>query len=151
MTEKPVKVDTATNELIDEFAYFLGTTKKAIVREAMLEFAAARRRLADDGPRNFASMPLDDRLGLRRGELLRAFEQHGATNVRILADEYREHPGALALLVETDVAMGSAAAPLLADLARRLLHAPVEVVSATALSLFNPEGLHRAIAESRPL
>ncbi|WP_157432270.1 hypothetical protein [Agromyces italicus] len=152
MTERPVKVDAATNALIDEFAYFLGTTKKAVLREAMLEFAASRRRPGrGDERRRFAELPLDERLVLRRGELLRAFEQHGATNVRLLDEEYREHPGALALLVETDVAMGSAAAPLLSDLARRLLDAPVEVISATALSLFNPNGLRRAIAESRPL
>ncbi|MFF2274691.1 hypothetical protein [Agromyces sp. NPDC058126] len=152
MTEKPVKVDGPTNALIDEFAYFLGTTKKVVVREAMLEFAAARRSGGhSEERRRFADLPLDERLGLRRSELLRVFEANGATNVRVLDDEYREHPDALALLVETDIAMGSAAAPLLADLARRLLDAPVEVVSATALSLFNPTGLRRAISDSRPL
>lgn len=147
-----MKVDLETNALIDEFAYFLGTTKKAVVKEAMLEFAAARRTSApSEERRRFAGLPLDERLGLRRGELLRLFEANGATNVRVLDDEYREHPDALALLVETDLALGGSAAPLLSSLASRLLAAPVEVVSATALSLFNPGGLRRAIAESRPL
>ncbi|MFF2272353.1 hypothetical protein ACFVTX_08760 [Agromyces sp. NPDC058136] len=150
--EKPIKVDLATDELVSELAYLLKTTKKAVVREAVIEFAESRRPDRDEGGRvAYSALPLDERLALRRPELLRLFDKHGAANPRVLDDEYREHADHLVLLVETDLAMGGGAAPFLAEQVQRMLGSPVEVISATGLSLFNPAGLTRAIAESRPL
>lgn len=100
----------------------------------------------------FDQLPLGERLTLRRSELLRAFGEHGASNVRIMgplaigqdADEFE-------LLAETDPVNGSDSAFELEIIAGRLLGAPTTVLSSTALRLFNPAGLRRAIEESRPL
>ncbi|MEF3405579.1 hypothetical protein [Agromyces sp. CCNWLW203] len=181
-TEKPIKVDAATDRLVSELAYFLGTTKKSIVRDAVADFAEARGRgnsAVADGTGNagtagdgggtgaarradgsapavaherFDQLPLGERLTLRRGELLRAFGDHGASNVRVMgplaigmeADEFE-------LLAETDPARGSDSAEELEVIAGQLLGAPTTVLSSTALRLFNPAGLRRALDESRPL
>jgi hypothetical protein len=213
MGERPIKVDEETDRLVTELAYFLGCTKKAVVREAVAELAQARGgrliqaaaasprpadpagqvvetrrgvgdhgspgpppsgRLGEASPfdrpgeasmfdrrgdaaagtaaRRFGNLPLRERLALRRSELIREFARLGASNVRVFgplaegldADE-------VALLAETDLIDGSGAVPKLQTVARRLLAAPVHVTSATALALFDPEGLARVLAESRPL
>ena len=43
MIEKPIKVDEQTDRLITDLAYFLRCSKKTVVREAVTEFAEARR------------------------------------------------------------------------------------------------------------
>ncbi|KQZ09333.1 hypothetical protein ASD23_13795 [Agromyces sp. Root1464] len=100
----------------------------------------------------FDQLPLGERLTLRRSELLRAFGEHGASNVRIMgplaigqeADEFE-------LLAETDPVRGGESTFELEIIAGRLLGAPTTVLSSTALRLFNPAGLRRAVEESRPL
>lgn len=171
MHEKTIKIDEQTERLVAELAYFLRSTKKSIVREAVADFAAARGRgrgrgdpssardAGDAGgsPRaadhdRFDQLPLIERLTLRRSELIRAFAEHGATNIRVLgplavgqeADEFE-------LLAETDLLRGSGSAPELQMIATRLLGAPTTVVSSTGLRLFSPDRLRRALAESRPL
>lgn len=59
--------------------------------------------------------------------------------------------GAIVLLAETDLMLGGEAAPMLEDVARRLLGVPVEVISATGLALFAPERLERLVRMSTPL
>ncbi|MFB6610995.1 hypothetical protein ACFCVO_11775 [Agromyces sp. NPDC056379] len=44
VAEKPIKVDAETDRLVSELAYFLGSTKKSVVRVAVEDFAAARGR-----------------------------------------------------------------------------------------------------------
>ena len=39
MVERPIKVDEPTDRLVTDLAYFLGSSKKAIVRDAVAEFA----------------------------------------------------------------------------------------------------------------
>jgi predicted transcriptional regulator len=164
MHEKTIKIDEPTERLVAELAYFLRSTKKSIVREAVADFAAARGRgdanSARDagasaraaGHERFDQLPLIERLTLRRSELIRAFAEHGATNIRVLgpmavgedADEFE-------LLAETDLLRGSWSAPELQMIAARLLGAPTTVVSSTNLRLFSPDRLRRALEESRPL
>ncbi|GAA1829871.1 hypothetical protein [Agromyces salentinus] len=57
----------------------------------------------------------------------------------------------IVLLAETDLMLGGEAAPMLEEVARRVLGIPVEVISSTALALFNPERLERLVAASTPL
>ncbi|MGI9822263.1 hypothetical protein [Agromyces sp. Marseille-Q5079] len=57
----------------------------------------------------------------------------------------------IVLLAETDIMLDGEAAPMLEEVARRLLAVPVEVISATALALFAPERLERLVAASAPL
>ena len=97
-----------------------------------------------------------ERILLRRTDLMRAFEKESASNVRVLDPIGEEIDGTVidepvVLLAETDLMLGGEAAPRLEDLARRVLGAPVEVISATALSLLNPERLERLVKASTPL
>ena len=177
INEKPIKVDAETDRLVSELAYFLGSTKKAIVREAVADFAAARgrgrsadsdrRHVADDTGatgdarearavlplhQRFDQLPLIERLSLRRSELIRAFADHGASNIRVLGPlAFGRHADEFELLAETDPIRGGEAAAELQMIAARLLCAPSTVVSSTALRLFNPDRLRRALEESRPL
>ena len=174
INEKPIKVDAETDRLVSELAYFLGSTKKAVVREAVADFAAARgrgrsadsdrRHVADDTGatgdaravlplhQRFDQLPLIERLSLRRSELIRAFADHGASNIRVLGPlAFGRHADEFELLAETDPIRGGEAAAELQMIAARLLCAPSTVVSSTALRLFNPDRLRRALEESRPL
>jgi hypothetical protein len=180
INEKPIKVDAETDRLVSELAYFLGSTKKAVVREAVADFAAARgrarsadsdrRHVADDTSvtgdardardaravlplhQRFDQLPLIERLSLRRSELIRAFADHGASNIRVLGPlAFGRHADEFELLAETDPIRGGEAAAELQMIAARLLCAPSTVVSSTALRLFNPDRLRRALEESRPL
>ncbi len=223
MIEKSIKVDEQTDRLVTDLAYFLRCSKKTIVREAVTEFAEARRAgtavagagasfrgtgtamprdglaqpgageaflstgaavprdglalpspgaavprdgaaMAGNGPAQpgagaalprattFVDLPLADRLAVRRNELIREFAKRGATNVRLfMPATEKEAIAEVNLLVETDLADGSFAIPVLEEVARTLLAAPVHIVSSTALALFRPAALERALAESRPL
>ncbi|MFB6610994.1 hypothetical protein ACFCVO_11770 [Agromyces sp. NPDC056379] len=64
---------------------------------------------------------------------------------------FGQHADEFELLAETDLLRGGESAPELQMIAARLLGAPATVVSSTALRLFSPDGLRRAIEESRPL
>ena len=175
MNEKPIKVDARTDRQITDLAYLLGSTKKSIVREAVIEFAearASRARVARRAGRSrvrtqrqpdepepasdervpFEDLPLRERLALRRPELIRAFEEHGASNLRLIgALAVGEDADEVEMLAETDILMGGQAVPVLQEVARKLLGSPVAVISTTALGLFNPEGLRRALSDSVPL
>lgn len=152
--EKPIKVDAETDRLVSELAYFLGSTKKSVVREAVADFAAARGRgdAAGAGHERFDQLPLVEQLAFRRSELIRAFAEQGASSIRVLGPlAFGRHADEFELLAETDLLRGGESAPELQMIAARLLGAPVTVVSSTALRLFSPDGLRRAIEESRPL
>ena len=164
MHEKTIKIDEQTERLVTELAYFQRSTKKSIVREAVADFAAARGRgdsssAPDAGAsartgdhQRFDQLPLIERLSLRRSELIRAFAEQDASNIRVLGPLARgERAEEFELLVDTDVIRGSGAATELETIAARLLGAPATVVSSTALRLFSPDRLRRALEESRPL
>lgn len=149
MAEKPIKVDEQTDRLVTDLAHFLRSTKKSIVRDAVAEFAESRHDLRRQRDGIAQLTPLE-RLALRRRELIREFERHRGTNIRVL-DASEGEDDELTLLVETDPIDGGMAAPRLADVARRLLATHVTVISLTALELMRPERHRRALAESRPL
>ena len=174
MIEKPIKVDEKTDRLVTDLAYFLRCSKKTVVREAVTEFAEARRAgtaLPGNGtalPGNGAALPgagagqpraatildlaLVDRVAVRRNELIREFAKRRATNVRLFTPATEtEAIAEVHLLVETDLADGTFVIPALEEVARTLLTAPVHIVSSTALALFSPVALERVLAESRPL
>lgn len=159
MADKPIKVDEHTDLLVAGLAHFLHLTKKAVVREAVAEFAEARRAVV--GPTGihltFRELPIRRRIALRRSELIREFARHGGSDIRLMGGP-AEHgepdpPGSVPveLLVVTDIMEGSSAVATLEVIGSQLLAAPCRVVSATALRLFDPVGLERALAESRPL
>ncbi|GAA1058453.1 hypothetical protein GCM10017608_26320 [Agromyces luteolus] len=173
MTEKPIKVDAATDQTVSELAYFLRTTKKAVVATAVADYAEQRDRYletaeirsdADDEPGRHGTgrgrdarptilhlAPLE-RLALRRRELARAFAERGAGDIRIF-DTGRAESGEaqLVLLAETDPVDGGQAAWDLSRVASRLLGVRVEVISTTMLGLFDPGGLRAALERSRAL
>ena len=166
MGEKPIKVDEETDRLVTDLAHFLECTKKAIVREAVADFAEARRAAvdhgdgagvgpADDLPRSmptFAEFPVRERLALRRTQLIREVAKNGGSNIRLLGPLARgDDADIVELLVDTDIMHGSGAVPTLQSVARQVLAAPVHVTSTTALSLFEPDVLERLLAESRLL
>ena len=109
MHEKTVKIDETTSRLIDDMAYYLDTTKKSIIRDAVADFAEARRprgrfgavwgsaapaatRDVDPGSpfadgssrRTFEELPIRARLELRRSELIRAFARREASDIRVM-------------------------------------------------------------------
>lgn len=43
MTERPIKVDAHTDQLVSDIAHFLGRSKKSVVRDAVQEFAEEHR------------------------------------------------------------------------------------------------------------
>lgn len=162
MNEKPIKVDEQTDRLVTDLAHFLRRTKKSVVRDAVAEFVEAHHTalraitgtssLGSDAIPTVDSLPIRDRLALRRGELLREFAREGATEVRV-ADPSDDDvgPHMLSLIARTEVEQGSDAAPRLESIARRVLGAPVEVISLTALELFSPGRVPAVLAVSRPL
>lgn len=157
MAEKPIKVDVETDRTVSELAFFLRSTKKAIVRTAVAEYAEARSAYLGDRPptesdRTLVALPPIERLGLRRNELIREFAAGRATAVRLL-DQTANDRGdvALILLADTDPVDGSAAHLPLQRIASRLLATPVEVISTTMLRLYDHDGYERAIELSRPL
>jgi hypothetical protein len=157
MPEKPIKVDEETDRTVSELAFFLRTTKKAVVRTAVADYAETRTAYLGDRPpsesdRTLIALPPLERLGLRRNELIREFERRRATAVRLLdASANDRDDTALILLAETDPADGSVAHLPLQQVASRLLAAPVEVISTTMLRLFDRDGHRRALELSRPL
>lgn len=157
MAEKPIKVDEETDRTVSELAFFLRSTKKAVVRSAVAEYAAARSAyLGDSAPtetdRTLVALPPLERLGLRRNELIREFAARRATAVRVLDPSANDRGDAtLILLADTDVVDGSAAHLPLQRIASRLLAVPVEVISTTLLRTYDREGHRRAIELSRPL
>ena len=46
MSEKTIKIDEHTDELVTQLAYFMRGSKKSIVREAVADFAESRHRRA---------------------------------------------------------------------------------------------------------
>ena len=90
MAEKPIKVDERTDRIVTDLAHFLRSTKKAVVRDAVAEYAESRRSLlpdhaptGDDG--GIETLPPLERLALRRKDLIREFAGHRGTDVRVLA------------------------------------------------------------------
>jgi hypothetical protein len=155
MTDTTIRIDGETARLIAELAHLMENTKKAVMADAVASYARGRLPALANGRIRYGDLSPRERLALRRDELLRQFERHGTSSVRVLDDTPPNELGArsdsLILLAETDIMLGGEAAPLLADLARRLLDTPVEVISSTKLSLFDPERLEQLIAESAPL
>jgi len=226
MVDRSIRMDERTDRLVTALAYFLKSSKKSILRDAVAEFAEThhpRPRGARDGGQNdgtrddgqdngmqndgmrndgvqrwngsagveefaestasvargesppksvparvdelaearargvtFEMLDPADRLALRRRELVRQFAERGGTNVRVL--DPAEAPGASAgspgrivLLAETDPVDGSAAIPVLEEVARGVLGVHATVVSLTALRLFGSGRHERALAQSRPL
>jgi hypothetical protein len=158
MSEKPIKVDSETDRLVTDLAYLLAKTKKAVVAEAVAAYAATRMPPRDSGRRPYLDLPVRQRITLRRDDLLRVFERHGASDVRLIGAAARADGGSedddlelVEILAETDILMGGGAAPMLAELAREILGTRVEVISATGLAFSNPAGLALLRAESVPL
>ena len=157
MREKPIKVDEETDRTVSELAFFLRTTKKAVVRTAIAEYAETRAAYLGDQPpsesdRTLVALPPLERLGLRRNELIREFERRRATAVRLLDESVNDRKDVtLILLARTDPADGGAAHLPLQQIASRLLATPVEVISTTTLELFDPSAHRRALELSRPL
>ncbi|WP_353814778.1 hypothetical protein [Agromyces sp. SYSU T00266] len=173
MTEKPIKVDATTDRTVSELAYFLRTTKKAVVATAVADYAERRdrypeaaenrsetdhepgrhgtRRGRDARPTILHLTPLE-RLALRRRELTRTFAERGAGDIRILDTGAAEAGEAeLVLLAETDLVDGGQAAWDLSRVASRLLGVRVEVISTAMLRLFDKDGLRWSLEHSRPL
>ena len=155
MNDRSIRIDEDAYRTLAELAYLLGWTKKAVIDAAVADFERARRP-PSNGSGRFEDLAVRERILLRRTDLMRAFEKESASNVRILDPVAEEIDGTVidepvVLLAETDLMLGGEAAPRLEDLARRVLGAPVEVISATALSLFNPERLERLVKASTPL
>ena len=152
-SEKTIKIDEPTARLVDDLAYLLRATKKSIVRDAMLEFAAARRPERDpaaiDGRVTIDSLTLRERLELRRPEILREFARHDATEIRVF--EMDDPVADPVLLVVTDVIAGNGVEVVLEEVARDILHTPIEVISMTRMRLRTPERLPELYARSRPL
>ncbi|GGI45998.1 hypothetical protein BCL57_001456 [Agromyces flavus] len=157
MREKPIKVDAETDRTVSELAFFLRTTKKAVVRTAVAEYAEKRTAYLGDRPpsesdRTLLALPPLERLGLRRTELIREFARRRATAIRLLDESVNDrHDVAVILLAQTDPADGSAAHLPLQQIASALLATPVEVISTTMLELFDPPAHRRALELSRPL
>ncbi|MGI9822353.1 hypothetical protein [Agromyces sp. Marseille-Q5079] len=151
MTDSSLKADAETGRLVDDLAYLLGTTKKHVLAEAVVAYAATRMPA---GPERlpYTDLSVRQRLILRRDELLRLFARHGASDVRLIGPFAKgDDVDLVEILAETDIMMGGDAAPMLADLARGVLMTPVEVTSATGLAFSEPERLERIRAESIPL
>ncbi len=157
MGEKPIKVDEETDRTVSELAFFLRTTKKAVVRTAVADYADTRSAYLGDRPRSesdrtLLALPPIERLGLRRNEIIREFARRRATDVRVLDPSANDrHDVTLVLLAYTDPGDGSTAHLPLQRIASRLLAAPVEVISSSSLEMFNPTGYQRALEISRPL
>ena len=157
MGEKPIKVDEETDRTVSELAFFLRTTKKAVVRTAVAEYADTRSAYLGDRPpsesdRTLLALPPIERLGLRRNEVIREFARRRATDVRVLDPSANDrHDIPLVLLAHTDPGDGSTAHLPLQRIASKLLAAPVEVISSSSLEMFNPAGYQRAMELSRPL
>ncbi|WP_165314312.1 hypothetical protein [Agromyces protaetiae] len=152
-TEKTIKIDEPTARLVDDLAYLFRSTKKSIVRDAMLEFAAARRPerelAATEGRVTIDSLTLRERLALRRPELLREFARNDATEVRVFELDVADAEPVL--LVVTDVVAGNGVEVILEEVARGILLMPIEVISMTRMRLRTPERLPELYARSRPL
>ncbi|HET8780322.1 MAG TPA: hypothetical protein VFM66_09630 [Agromyces sp.] len=153
MPEKPIKVDEQTDRIVADLAHFMRTTKKSVVRDAVAEYAEARRGLlapATGGVSGLDELAPLQRLALRRKELIREFARRQGTDIRVFQAADGEDDE-ITLLVETDPIDGSAAAPRLAEIAQRLLDVHVTVISSTALRLMRPEQHRRALELSQPL
>ena len=155
MAEKPIKVDERTDRIVTDLAHFLRSTKKAVVRDAVAEYAESRRSLmpehAESGGDGIEALPPLQRLALRRKDLIREFAGHRGTDVRVLAPDDVGADDEITLLVETDLMDGWGAAVILAEIASRLLGTQVTVISTTALRLTQPDRLRTALNRSRPL
>ena len=155
MAEKPIKVDERTDRIVTDLAHFLRSTKKAVVRDAVAEYAESRRSLmpehAESGGDGIEALPPLQRLALRRKDLIREFAGHRGTDVRVLAPDDVGADDEITLLVETDLMDGWGAAVRLAEIASRLLGTQVTVISTTALRLTQPDRLRTALNRSRPL
>ena len=155
MAEKPIKVDERTDRIVTDLAHFLRSTKKAVVRDAVAEYAESRRSLMPEHPESGGDgietlSPLQ-RLALRRKDLIREFAGHRGTDVRVLAPDDVGADDEITLLIETDLMDGWGAAVRLAEIASRLLGTQVTVISTTALRLTQPDRLRTALNRSRPL
>ena len=106
--QRAVKVDVDTDRRIAQLAYFMDIPKKAVVREAVSEYAEARlsrvgagagsgSREGDDASisvdaaseamaATFEDLPIRDRLALSRGQLIREFAARGGTGVRVVIE-----------------------------------------------------------------
>jgi len=151
MNDRSLKADAETARLVTDLAYLLSATKKQVLAEAVAAYAAPRMPAGRER-RPFTDLPVPQRLVLRRDELRRVFERHGASEIRIMEPPADDDDVELVeLLAETDVMMGGGAADLLAGLARDILKTRVAVISATALAFSDPELLKRLRAASTPL
>ena len=172
--ERAVKIDVAADRRIALLAYFMDMPKKAVVREAIAEYAEARLSRAAGGAVGgevasgasammFEDLPIRDRLALSRGRLIREFADRGGTGVRVMIestesrgdvidDEWGgDRPDTVELLVDTRLEDGSGAVVVLAGIARSILREPVTVTSLTAVRLYRPERIDDLMARSRPL
>jgi hypothetical protein len=164
MSEKPIKVDAATDRIVSELAYFLRITKKAVVAIAVADYSEQRDRYlrseesagedgrsADPRPTMLDLAPLE-RLALRRKELIRVFAAHRAGDLRLAELDAEDRGSAdLVLLAETDLLEGGKAAYDLSRVASRLLGLRVEVLSTTMMRTFDERAHRRALDLSRPL
>lgn len=176
MSERSVKIDASTGLMVADLAHFLGRTKKAVLREAVLAFtevhertiahgaAVSTDRAAEtsgslEGARLLAaaagdvgSLPLRDRITVLRRPLLDVLRRYDAQNPRIVGDLARGvDTDILELLVERDLV--SARWNLLECIheTQQLLDATVHLHDATALQLLASDRLERLEREAVPL
>ncbi|GAA1782514.1 hypothetical protein [Agromyces lapidis] len=152
MPDVSIRVDADTHRALTDLAYLLGTTKKAVVADALADFTETHGAVVRaPGRVTFDELPVLDRLALRRRALLRAFAKRDATEVRVMRRDESDPDAPLELLVTTDLGRGGGEADELARIARGLLREFVRVESATRLELFDRPALERARACSTPL
>lgn len=176
MSDRSVKIDASTGQMVADLAHFLGRTKKSVLHDAVLAFtevheptithgaAVSTRRAAAtsgalEGARllaaaagDFGSLPLRDRITVRRRQLLDVLRRYDAHNPRIVGDLATGVDGdLLELLVERDLV--SARWNLLECIheTQQLLGATVHLHDATALKLLASDRLERLEREAVPL
>lgn len=176
MAERTVKIDSSTGRMVADLAHFLGRTKKAVLRDAVLAFtevhehtiakgaadsterAAATSgslegaRLLAAAAGDVASLPLRDRITVLRRQLLEVLRRHDARNPRIVGDLARGvDTDILELLVERDLISDRWNLLECIHETQRLLDATVHLHDATALGLIASDRLERLEGEAVPL
>jgi hypothetical protein len=84
LTDVSIRIDAETARLVAELAHLMQRTKKSVMADAIAGYSHARLPALGNGRLRYSELTPRERLRLRRDELLRAFEERGTTNVRVL-------------------------------------------------------------------
>jgi hypothetical protein len=84
LTDVSIRIDAETARLVAELAHLMQRTKKSVMADAIAGYSHARLPELGNGRLRYSELTPRERLRLRRDELLRAFEERGTTNVRVL-------------------------------------------------------------------